>query len=114
MTARIIPFPFNDEYRPDEQRARVAPPTPLMEERALYDAAALYRDAGSPVEKMTAIGRMMRLLRHGSPPARSAADFWRQTLFGPPIAAPALVDYDPFSDVPGGADGGMSFSDYAD
>ena len=114
MTATVIPFPYNDQPRPDAQRERVEPASLLMEAQAIYDAATLYRDAKGVHDRIAAIGRMGRLLAHGSPAAQEASRIWRDWVLGPPPPAPILVDYDPFEGVPGGADGKICSSDYAD
>lgn len=116
MTVTVIPFPYNDQPMPDAQRQRIGPASLLMEAQAIHDAATLYRDARGAHDRIAAIGRMGRLLTHGSPAAQEAARIWRDLVLGTPdpTPAPVLVDYDPFEGVPGGADAKICSSDYAD
>lgn len=111
MTGTIIPFPYNDEHRPDEQRRRVGPPSILMEAQALCDACELYRDAKDVSDRTAAMDRMRRLLVYGSPRVREAASIWCDMVLGPP---PALIAIGPPIDRDGGCRVELIGSDYAD
>ena len=88
MTATVIPFPYNDQPRSDEQRGHVQPPTDLMEAWAIWEAAGLWVDAKDPVDRATAMRRMTRILQYGSPAASEVVSRWLDNVLGPAVAGP--------------------------
>ena len=111
MTATVIPFPYNDQPRSDEQRGHVQPPTDLMEAWAILEAAGLWEDAKDPIDRATAMRRMTRILQYGSPAASEVVSRWLDNVLGP---APADSIGDQLAFDQTGDRFGLIGSDYAD